>query len=90
MFYNIFYIILALLITFVGTYYISGLYFHLKKLSNKKRDIRYFAEKIKTMEETCNNQTAFQKLDHQQQKLFLENLEKYRETLSEIRSNRMD
>jgi len=90
MFSNIFYIILALLITFVGTYYISGLYFHLKKSSNKKRDIRYFAEKIKTMEETCNNQTTFQKLDHQQQKLLLENLEKYRETLSEIRSNRMD
>jgi len=42
------------------------------------------------MEEICNNQTAFQKLDPQQQKLFLENLEQYKETLSEIRSNRLD
>jgi hypothetical protein len=87
---NIFYIILALLVTFAGTYYISGLYFYLKKFSNKKKDIRYFEEKIKIMEEICNNQTAFQKLDPQQQKLFLENLEQYKETLSEIRSNGLD
>jgi len=42
MFSNIFYIILALLVTFAGTYYISGLYFYLKKFSNKKKRYQVF------------------------------------------------
>ena len=87
MFSNIFYIILALIVTFVGTYYLSGLYFYLKKLTYKRKDIMNFEEKIKILEETCNNQTAFQKLGPEQQKLFLESIAK--KSLSRVKpSNR--
>lgn len=87
MFSSIFYIILALIVTFVGTYYLSGLYFYLKKFTDKKKNIRNFEEKIKILEETCRNQTTFQKLGPEQQKLFLASIAK--QSLSRAkRSNR--
>ncbi len=87
MFSSIFYIILALIVTFVGTYYLSGLYFYLKKFTDKNKDIMNFEEKIKILEETCRNQATFQKLGPEQQKLFLESIAK--QSLSRAkRSNR--
>jgi hypothetical protein len=90
MFSNLIYIALALLVTFVCTYYLSGFYFRFRKVSDERRDTTYLEEKIRIMEKERDKGESFQKMDPEQKKAFLKNLEKYKETLSAIRGGRLD
>lgn len=90
MFSNLIYIALALIVTFVCTYYLSGFYFRFRKVSGDKRNSAFLEEKIRIMEKERDKGESFQKMDPEQQKAFLKNLEKYKQTLSGIKSGRLD
>ncbi len=85
---SIFYILIALLITYAVFYYGSGLYFHIAKCLRIRKDISYFEKETMKMENILNNETAFQKLDSRQKKDLRDKIARYRETLSDIRQNK--
>jgi hypothetical protein len=87
---NLFYIFLALIVTFIACYYLSGLYFYIIKHLKIRRSIRYFQEELKKMEARYGNKEILHKLDAGQQKVLKENIQRYKEVLSDIRQNGLD
>ncbi len=87
---NIFYILIIMLITYVIFYYLSGIFFDVRKHLRKIRNIRYFEHAIKKMEITYNDSDLFKKLDVRQQRELADNIRRYKETLSDIRKNGLD
>lgn len=87
---NLFYISLALIVTFIACYYLSGLYFYISNSLKIRRNIRYFEEEIKKMETRYANKEIFHKLDAGQQTALKENIKRYKEALLYIRQNGLD
>ncbi len=52
-----------------------------------RRNIRYFEEKIKNMEDVFNNSESFQKLDSSEQEKLINSLQRHREVLADLREN---
>ena len=83
---NIFYIAIVLLITFVVVYYLSGLYFNAKRKFRHRKNIRYFEEEVLNLEEKYNNSEHFQSLDYREQEVLKNSLQRYRETLDDLKN----
>ncbi len=84
---NLLYISIALLVTFVVVYFASGVFFYMGKKIRNRKDIRYFEEKVRDMEQQYNNSEYFQSLDLKDQKALEDNLKRYRTTLSDLKNN---
>ncbi len=83
----IFYLLIVLVITYVVVYYLSGLYFSLKKYLQKRRDIKFFETEIERMENMLRSREGSQQLDSQEREHIKDKLERYKEALSDIRQN---
>ncbi len=83
---NLFYISIVLLITFVVVYYLSGLYFNARRKLRDRKAIRYFEEEVWSLEKKYNNSEYFQSLDHREQEALKDRLQKYRETLNDLKN----
>ncbi len=81
------FVLIAVVVTYILVYYSSGIYFYFKKHMMLRRNIRYFEEKIKNMEDVLNNAEAFRKLDSSEQEKLAESLQRHREALADLREN---
>ena len=84
---NLFYISIALIITFFVVYYLSGLYFNIKKKLRHRKDISYFEQEVQRLEEKYNSPDYFQSLDIQDQKELKDRLQRYRNTLTHLKNH---
>ena len=84
---NLFYISIALLVTFVVVYYLSGLYFYAKKRLRHRSNIKFFEEEIRGLEAKYNNSEYFHSLHSRDQAALEHRLHRYRETLDDLKNN---
>ncbi|WP_161598687.1 M3 family oligoendopeptidase [Desulfonatronospira thiodismutans] len=76
-----------MIITFFVVYYLSGIYFNIKKKLRYRKDISYFEQEVQRLEEKYNSPGYFQSLDSQDQKELKDRLQRYRETLTDLKNN---
>ena len=83
----LFYISIVLIITFFVVYYLSGIYFNVKKKLRHRKDVSYFEEEVKRLEEKYNSPGYFQSLDFHDQKELKDRLQRYRDILDDLKNN---